>query len=160
MLKLLFSADLKMKRINTVSVNLLFNISAIWLKLEDTGKKKTTKEWNQLSTLCQLKMLCRASAGTPGGTKRAPCLRPWRGKRRLKLRSEETGNGSHALRPPMLRPPCALGRTGLDSVQKLLCPDPQTPHVPGTFSGFFLVVFFLLLFGRRKQLFVSECLKV
>lgn len=40
MLKLLFFADLKMKRINTVSVNLLFNISAIRLKLEDTEKKE------------------------------------------------------------------------------------------------------------------------
>lgn len=61
----------------------------------------------------------------------------------------------------MLRSLCALGRTGLDSVQKLLCPDPQTPRILGTFSGFFVVLFFfLLLFGRRKQLFVSECLKV
>lgn len=57
MLKLLFSVDVKMKGINTVSVNLPFNISSIRLKLEDTEKNKT-KQWDGLSTFCQLKMLC------------------------------------------------------------------------------------------------------
>lgn len=54
------------------------------------------------------------------------------------------------------RYPCAQSTdiTWLDDFQKLLCPDPQTLHRAGMFSGFFL---FLFILGGRKQF---ECLKV